>query len=74
MGNDKGLKVSDSAFPMIPPQVNGATEYLDIVELDEVVNMFPMIPPQVNGATDAILYTSLYCCSEMVVSNDSAPS
>ncbi len=37
-------------FPMIPPQVNGATE--DCAWWAMRLNqMFPMIPPQVNGAT-----------------------
>ncbi len=36
-------------FPMIPPQVNGATQKLIPYEVDGV--KFPMIPPQVNGAT-----------------------
>ncbi len=40
---------SQVSFPMIPPQVNGAT-YPDLNEMLERT-MFPMIPPQVNGAT-----------------------
>ncbi len=36
-------------FPMIPPQVNGATRKTLSRSLHE--QMFPMIPPQVNGAT-----------------------
>ncbi len=37
-------------FPMIPPQVNGATEGEDLASFCQGVE-FPMIPPQVNGAT-----------------------
>jgi hypothetical protein len=46
------MENSGAEFPMIPPQVNGAT-----LELHYKVNcnaenfLFPMIPPQVNGAT-----------------------
>ena len=36
-------------FPMIPPQVNGATR--SAVRRPYQVRLFPMIPPQVNGAT-----------------------
>ncbi len=41
---------SFAGFPMIPPQVNGATTPLVLFALD-AAKMFPMIPPQVNGAT-----------------------
>ncbi len=37
-------------FPMIPPQVNGATPEEPILEWSDEIE-FPMIPPQVNGAT-----------------------
>ncbi len=38
-------------FPMIPPQVNGATWVLSTGGPHEEIRLFPMIPPQVNGAT-----------------------
>ncbi len=38
-------------FPMIPPQVNGATKAVGYQDGDSVWLRFPMIPPQVNGAT-----------------------
>ncbi len=41
-----GVKIG---FPMIPPQVNGATRKGISEALTS--SMFPMIPPQVNGAT-----------------------
>ncbi len=37
-------------FPMIPPQVNGATLLTLSIRLP--LSQFPMIPPQVNGATE----------------------
>ncbi len=36
-------------FPMIPPQVNGATK--EGQPESDWFDWFPMIPPQVNGAT-----------------------
>ncbi len=36
-------------FPMIPPQVNGATRKEGL--WSQGCRKFPMIPPQVNGAT-----------------------
>ncbi len=36
-------------FPMIPPQVNGATR--NPSDENPCLVVFPMIPPQVNGAT-----------------------
>ncbi len=38
-------------FPMIPPQVNGATRACYQPKTAWDLNKFPMIPPQVNGAT-----------------------
>ena len=66
------LEDTDTTFPMIPPQVNGATKLhpdWECVDVEE----FPMIPPQVNGATGYGRYLS-GSCSQGQVSNDSAPS
>ncbi len=39
----------DRWFPIIPPQVNGATFYG--IRIERAEQRFPIIPPQVNGAT-----------------------
>jgi hypothetical protein len=39
----------EGMFPMIPPQVNGATKKTIYESVS--IAPFPMIPPQVNGAT-----------------------
>ncbi len=45
-------RLRKATFPMIPPQVNGATHItVDGVHYPQAVLKFPMIPPQVNGAT-----------------------
>ncbi len=44
------VKVWLEEFPMIPPQVNGATKTHPSGE-SQSSDQFPMIPPQVNGAT-----------------------
>ncbi len=42
-------------FPMIPPQVNGATWHNGWVAIyKHNLSRFPMIPPQVNGATPSV--------------------
>jgi hypothetical protein len=38
-------------FPIIPPQVNGATGFLKKQLESKKLRKFPIIPPQVNGAT-----------------------
>ncbi len=49
-GESKVQKIScDDLFPMIPPQVNGATVDRSVFRVS--LAWFPMIPPQVNGAT-----------------------
>jgi hypothetical protein len=40
-------------FPIIPPQVNGATGVRFYQFFQDME--FPIIPPQVNGATDVLL-------------------
>ncbi len=75
MGRQKLLKTKGYLllkFPMIPPQVNGATAILSHGGDDRDVDKFPMIPPQVNGATNGFrLGTN---ARTVKVSNDSAPS
>ncbi len=51
------IVVRPCVFPMIPPQVNGATQ-VEMVGKDKTgLPTFPMIPPQVNGATLSHEYT-----------------
>jgi hypothetical protein len=63
-GNDDIME-----FPMIPPQVNGAT--ITGLFSTSMPLKFPMIPPQVNGATKG---HSQEMGGSAIVSNDSAPS
>ncbi len=50
--SDGAFPVDDTfEFPMIPPQVNGATAKGVSLFLSVNDHKFPMIPPQVNGAT-----------------------
>jgi hypothetical protein len=64
------LENSGHLFPIIPPQVNGATG-LPMVPVLAWEPVFPIIPPQVNGATRQV---RRILERPEVVSNYSAPS